>query len=555
MPLAPRRAFGVILLAAALALRVAGQDVVVNGPQWLYATPPPARLPHSFFKLRPDFPSAERGTRQIGYVLLALHIDAKGGNMNLLLRGSQIPYERSVEAELRNWKLKPAQDGGKPVDGAVWYGIIFNPASAGKDGPDATPRLVDVTPVFVAKKLLDGLGPRPVLNASLDIDAAGAVTGVQVPAGAEAYRGAIAGSVAAWTFVPARRNGRPIGAKVVLPIVLLVRPGPQFSEGKTTPPRLISRVQPAYPEAMWWSRMRGEVTIEFVVDQTGSVVDPVVAASNNPGFNQAAIDAVLQWRFKPGMRSGRLVKTRMRVPIIFSLRSWDGEEMGNVPFTVGGANQSKLPPQLRYDTAPHVRGVLLPVYPYEQLLAGADGWATVEFLIDKLGRVALTRVVKASRPEFGLALDAAVAGFQYDPAMRRGKPTPTLMVYRQSFSLSMATSDGSTDADSDRYLGRILAKHPDRLVSARVLDQRLRPLSRTIPIFPPDLRGQVKAGSAVIKFVIDTDGRARLPQIVSASAPAFGYAAVQAVSSWRFAPPKARGKPVLTAVEVPFEFR
>lgn len=46
-----------------------------------------------------------------------------------------------------------------------------------------------------------------------------------------------------------------------------------------------------------------------------------------------------------------------------------------------------------------------------------------------------------------------------------------------------------------------------------------------------------------------------LPRMVSASAPAFGYAAVQTVATWRFEPPTSGGKPVMARARVPFTFK
>jgi len=43
-------------------------------------------------------------------------------------------------------------------------------------------------------------------------------------------------------------------------------------------------------------------------------------------------------------------------------------------------------------------------------------------------------------------------------------------------------------------------------------------------------------------------------QDVTVGDPACGYAAVQAVASWRFDPPEMHGRTVTTHVEVPFDF-
>jgi TonB family protein len=46
-----------------------------------------------------------------------------------------------------------------------------------------------------------------------------------------------------------------------------------------------------------------------------------------------------------------------------------------------------------------------------------------------------------------------------------------------------------------------------------------------------------------------------LPHIIEASEAEFGYAAVQAISAWRFEPPRQNGQAVDTVVRVPIEFK
>ena len=58
----------------------------------------------------------------------------------------------------------------------------------------------------------------------------------------------------------------------------------------------------------------------------------------------------------------------------------------------------------------------------------------------------------------------------------------------------------------------------------------------------------------MVDFIVDEEGYVRLPRIVSASAPDFGYSAVQAVSQWRFEEPKVNGKPAAVSVRAPFSF-
>jgi len=59
------------------------------------------------------------------------------------------------------------------------------------------------------------------------------------------------------------------------------------------------------------------VRVEFIVDTAGYVVNPVIIDSTHPGFNGPALEGVRKWKFRPGMKAGRKVNTRMQVPIVF----------------------------------------------------------------------------------------------------------------------------------------------------------------------------------------------------------------------------------------------
>ncbi len=84
-------------------------------------------------------------------------------------------------------------------------------------------------------------------------------------------------------------------------------------------PRARVQVAPAYPFEARHEGRTGEVAVAFVVDEAGRVLDPQVASSTDPVFNEAALKAVSKWRFEPGTVHGRVVRFRMAVPMRFSL--------------------------------------------------------------------------------------------------------------------------------------------------------------------------------------------------------------------------------------------
>ena len=90
-------------------------------------------------------------------------------------------------------------------------------------------------------------------------------------------------------------------------------------------PRLIgglasiqSRVQ--YPKAAREAGIHGRVYIMFTVDKQGNVADPKVMKGIGHGCDQAALNAVKQAKFKPGMQDGKPVNVRYSIPIVFRLQ-------------------------------------------------------------------------------------------------------------------------------------------------------------------------------------------------------------------------------------------
>lgn len=93
------------------------------------------------------------------------------------------------------------------------------------------------------------------------------------------------------------------------------------SEPGGEPPVPVRTVAPSYPEQLKDAGVSGLVVVRVVVDDHGNVTNPVVEKSTNQAFNQAAIDAVAKWRFKPATQSGKPVSAKVAVPIKFSAGS------------------------------------------------------------------------------------------------------------------------------------------------------------------------------------------------------------------------------------------
>lgn len=97
-------------------------------------------------------------------------------------------------------------------------------------------------------------------------------------------------------------------------------------------------------------------------------------------------------------------------------------------------------------------------------------------------------------------------------------------------------------------------KVPRSVGRAAGLDHRLKPLWRGFPLYPPSLRDEQIKGETQIEFIIDREGRARLPRVISASRDEFGWAAATAISQWVFERPMREGQLVDVKVIIPINF-
>jgi TonB family protein len=198
--------------------------------------------------------------------------------------------------------------------------------------------------------------------------------------------------------------------------------------------------------------------------------------------------------------------------------------------------------------APELIKAVDPVYPYDLLLAGKEGSASVEFTVTGGGAIRDVHVREASDPAFGAALVAAMLAWQFEGATVHGQGTDVTLVKHADFKA--VPKDATADAaDWQARLVALLRK--DSIGGGRGLDERLMPIYQAVPV-PPE--GAETKTQVQVEFVIDRDGRARLPRVTSATNEAYGWAAATAISQWIFKAPTRGGKPTEVKVQVPLVF-
>jgi vitamin B12 transporter len=118
----------------------------------------------------------------------------------------------------------------------------------------------------------------------------------------------------------------------VLAMLLLVgtraQAEPDSDEQRLTPPVLTDRVEAPYPAEAEHAGREGVVLLELFVDATGQVADAKVIGQAGFGFDEAALEAVRQFRFSPGRYGGKPVPVKVTFRSTRAARKRDVARVG-----------------------------------------------------------------------------------------------------------------------------------------------------------------------------------------------------------------------------------
>ena len=90
--------------------------------------------------------------------------------------------------------------------------------------------------------------------------------------------------------------------------------------GEVLAPVKISGAPPVYTETARKARITGTVIVEAIIDEQGNVTMPRVLKGLPMGLDQAAVEAVETWKFKPATLKGRPVKVYYVLTVSFQVQ-------------------------------------------------------------------------------------------------------------------------------------------------------------------------------------------------------------------------------------------
>lgn len=96
--------------------------------------------------------------------------------------------------------------------------------------------------------------------------------------------------------------------------------GPIEVGGNVRAPEKISYPQPAYTEIARKARIQGVVIVQAIIDKQGNVTNVKVLKGLPMGLEEAAVEAIKTWKFKPATLNGKPVAVYYNLTVNFKLQ-------------------------------------------------------------------------------------------------------------------------------------------------------------------------------------------------------------------------------------------
>jgi TonB family protein len=182
-----------------------------------------------------------------------------------------------------------------------------------------------------------------------------------------------------------------------------------------SPPRLVNSVLPSEPGAMVAGG--GEVLIEFIVDERGTVTRPVIVRSTPP-YTQMVLEAVTKWRFEPARATDERGMPRLTEAPLSVSALYRSPTMFNNP-TLGEPPRDLTRPS--GDVA-YAVNLVSPAFPPQALFGSV---LLYEVALNETGAVITTRGV-ASTPGFDSVARDALSKMRFRGGTYRARPVPSM---------------------------------------------------------------------------------------------------------------------------------
>lgn len=313
---------------------------------------------------------------------------------------------------INQWTFTPSTENGQAVASTFIQPFNYNTGSIDlakgrkvtDKAPRATSRIAPQLPEDVA-------GISGYVNLRVEISDSGEINSVSLAdASHEELVPYAKDALLKWKFKPAIIDGVAQASSVIAPFNFN---GSKIEETVTKSievaqadkmPKPIKRFEPTLPLSM--EQERGEAKILLYVDEHGYVAKTDILKTSDHQLGELASEAAMQWKFKPAIKDGRPVASKVQLPFVFN----------------GGLLLSQTP----VDTMPIVKVSKSPKLSKES--EDIDGYVRVILQLDNQGNVVSAAANQSTHETLVQPSIEAAKSWKFKPAIRDGEAVKSQVV-------------------------------------------------------------------------------------------------------------------------------
>ncbi|MBM4160653.1 MAG: energy transducer TonB [Ignavibacteria bacterium] len=204
-------------------------------------------------------------------------------------------------------------------------------------------------------------------------------------------------------------------------------------------PEPTQRVNPKYPDLATKAGIEGTVWTQVWIDESGKVTKASVTKSDAEILNQPAIDAAMQWKFKPAKKDGKPIAVWVTIPFRFKLGTESDIADYTKPgfFMLIGVKPQAVPRVIRQH--PYLIGQFpsptTDVYPESAIKDKFEGMVVLDVTVGENGRVEKVSVFDKVREDLDSAAVRLARTWTFIPAQTAGQPAKSVIRVPVGFNL------------------------------------------------------------------------------------------------------------------------
>jgi TonB family protein len=286
-------------------------------------------------KAEPVYPGEARKKGIQGVVILEAKIDESGRVMDAMILRSVPELDQAAIDAVQQWVYEPPVIDGKPTKVLFTVTVRFqlNEKDIEKFAEGAVKVKDQINPPKLVKSV-DPVYPEIARQAKIEgvvivqarTDAQGRVKDAMVLRSVPLLDQAAIDAVRQWVYEPLVIDEQAKEAVFTVTVRFTLdaeKPKGQGegpgTTGEILVPKLVKKVDPVYPEIARMADIQGIVLLEATTDEKGNVVKVRVLKSI-PLLDQAAVEALKQWKYEPLIIEGKPKGVVFTVTIRFALK-------------------------------------------------------------------------------------------------------------------------------------------------------------------------------------------------------------------------------------------